>query len=283
MSGIPAVIGSQEPWGGGHVSPGVECILAPNPSPMTLDGTNTWLLMSADRAIVVDPGPDDPKHLSAITAALHDRDIRPEVILLTHGHADHSAGAANLANSLETPVRALDPQHQLGTEGLAEGDELVVGDIELRVIETPGHTADSLSFHLPGSEAILTGDTVLGRGTSVIAWPDGSLSDYLRSLEKLRRLAEEVELHVVLPGHGPAVTEPGQLLADYLLHREERLNQVRAAVAEGAASVAEIVEVVYQPLPAELVPAAQASTAAQWDHLAKLGEVPPRGVILPDD
>ncbi len=283
MSGIPAVIGSQEPWDGGQVAPGVQCILAPNPSPMTLDGTNTWLLISEDRAIIVDPGPDDPQHLSAITAALRDRDLRPEVVLLTHGHADHSAGAANLANSWEIPVRALDPQYRLGTEGLAEGDELAVGDIELQVIETPGHTADSLSFHLPASQVILTGDTVLGRGTSVIAWPDGSLSDYLRSLEKLRRLAEEVELHTVLPGHGPAVAEPGQLLADYLLHREERLNQVRAAVAEGAASVAEIVEVVYQPLPAELVPAAQASTAAQWDHLAKLGEVPPRGVILPDD
>ncbi len=283
MSGIPPVIGSRDPWHGGEVLPGVECVLAPNASPMTLDGTNTWLVTSSGRAIVIDPGPDDSSHLAAITAGLSEREIRPEVVLLTHGHADHSAGADRFARSWGVPIRALDPRHRLGDEGLVEDDVVVIGDAELHVIETPGHSSDSLSFYSPANQAIMTGDTVLGRGTSVIAWPDGSLSDYLDSLEKLRRLAEDVEVNLVLPGHGPALPEPGKLLIDYLLHREERLNQVRAAIADGAASVAEIVDIVYQPLLSELVPAAFASTAAQWDHLAKLGEVAERDIIVRDD
>ncbi len=275
MSGSPAVIGSRDPWFGGDVVAGVCCVLAPNPSAMTLDGTNTWILWGNGPAVIVDPGPNDPEHLAAVAAELAQRELVPAEVLLTHGHADHSAGARMFAARWDVPVRALDPTHRLGSEGLLDGQRIRQGDLELEVIATPGHTSDSLSFHLPQADAVLTGDTVLGRGTSVVAWPDGSLTDYLTSLQRLAELASEHSLDRVLPGHGPTLTRPASLLAEYRAHREERLDQVRAAIAAGAKSVTDIVERVYQPLPAGVLPAARASAAAQWAHLHQVGEVAP--------
>lgn len=268
MTGIPPVIGSTEPWSGGVALPTAVCVLAPNPSPMTLDGTNTWLLgESGGPVIVVDPGPDDPAHLAAVRAELDRRDQVPALILLTHGHPDHAAGARLFAAAFGVPVRALDPVHRLGSEGLEGGDVVAVGDVEAHVVATPGHTSDSLSFSLPRERAVLTGDTLLGRGTTVVAWPDGSLALYLASLERLRRLAAETDLAYALPGHGPTVADPATLLDEYLEHRMERLDQVRAALESGAQSVADVVELVYEPMPPGVYPAAYASAAAQWEYL----------------
>lgn len=262
------MIGSTEPWQSGTVLPTVECVLAPNASPMTLDGTNTWILGSpGSPAVLVDPGPSDHAHLTRVRSVLESRDQPVAAILLTHGHDDHSAGASLFAESLAAPVRALDPRHRYGSEGLAEGDVIAVADVELRVVGTPGHSSDSLSFHLVAEQAVLTGDTLLGRGTTVVAWPDGSLGDYLASLERLRILAEEEELSHVLPGHGPALADPLAVVRDYVHHRHERLDQVRAAIEGGAASVADVVALVYEPLPPGVYPAAYASAAAQWEHL----------------
>lgn len=268
MTKGPVVIGSTAPWQSGAVLPTVECVLAPNASPMTLDGTNTWILGAPGSPVVlVDPGPSDPVHLAQVRQALAARDQSVATILLTHGHDDHSAGAALFADSLAAPVRALDPRHRYGSEGLATGDVVTVGDIEVRVVGTPGHSSDSLSFHLVAEQAVLTGDTLLGRGTTVVAWPDGSLSDYLTSLDRLRTLAEEHDLTHVLPGHGPALSDPLGVVRDYVQHRHERLDQVRAAIEGGAASVADVVALVYEPLPPGVYPAAYASAAAQWEHL----------------
>ena len=129
---------------------------------------------------MVDPGPDDVAHLDAIVAAVGD--ARVSRILLTHGHPDHSEGARALAERLRAPVAALDPAHRLGDEGLTDGDVLEAGGLEVVVVATPGHTGDSLSFHVPADGALLTGDTVLGRGSTVVAHPDGRLGDYLASL-----------------------------------------------------------------------------------------------------
>ena len=182
-------------------------------------------------------------------------------MLLTHGHGDHSAGAGRFAQLTGAAVRALDPRHRLGAEGLGEGDVVLGGGLEVRVLATPGHSSDSLSFVLPG--AVLTGDTVLGRGTTVVAHPDGVLRDYLLSLRRLRELGDLT----VLPGHGPELASAGAAAEHYLAHRQQRLLQVRAAVAAGAATAEEVVEVVYADVERSLWPAATMSVLAQLAFL----------------
>ena len=135
------------------------------------------------------------------------------------------------------------------------------------MVGTPGHTADSLSFLLPADGALLTGDTVLGRGSTVVAHPDGRLADYLHSLRRLEHLALEREARVVLPGHGPALGDPAAAVAAYLAHREERLAQVRDALAAGAETADDVVAVVYADVPREVWPAARLSVQAQLAYL----------------
>lgn len=163
-------------------------VLAPNASVMTLDGTNTWIVSEpdSDSAVVIDPGPLDDAHLRNVVDTAEKAGKRIALTLLTHGHPDHAEGAARFAGLTRTNVRALDPALRLGDEGLGAGDVVAVGGLELRVVPTPGHTADSLCFHLPADGAVLTGDTVLGRGTTVVAHPDGRLGDYLDSLRRLQ-------------------------------------------------------------------------------------------------
>jgi glyoxylase-like metal-dependent hydrolase (beta-lactamase superfamily II) len=252
------------------------CVLAPNPSPMTLDGTNTWLIAEpgSTSAIVVDPGPRDEGHLLRVRDRAAQAGQRVRLIVLTHRHSDHSAGAARLASLTGAPVRAVDPAQRLGDEGLAAGDVLTDAGCELRVMTTPGHTSDSVCLQLPADGAVLTGDTVLGRGTTVIA-RDGNLTDYLGSLRQLRALADDTDLRTLLPGHGPLLPRPAVTLDYYLTHRAERLDEVRAALAAGDTMPAQIVARVYAAIDPVLWPPAQLSVLAQLDHLAARGEVPP--------
>ncbi len=203
------------------------------------------------------------------SAAARERGGRVSTILLTHGHADHSEGARRLAGLTRAPVRALDPAHRLGGEGLAEGDVVTAGDLEVRVVATPGHTGDSLSFVLPRARAVLTGDTVLGRGSTVVAYPQGRLEDYLASLRRLAALAARNEVVTVLPGHGPVLERAADAVRGYLQHRAERLEQVRAAVAAGARTPAEVVHRVYAEVDPALWPAAELSVRAQLDYLTR--------------
>jgi glyoxylase-like metal-dependent hydrolase (beta-lactamase superfamily II) len=257
-------------WAGGRVTPRAWCVLAPNPGPMTLDGTNTWVLAEPGRrtAVVVDPGPDLDAHHDAVLAVLERLDVEAIAILLTHGHPDHAEGARSLSERAGgPPVRALDPAHRLGDEGLAGGDRLDLGGLELAVVSTPGHTADSLSFHLIADHAVLTGDTVLGRGTSVVAHPEGRLDDYFASLQRLAALTETYGLEHVLPGHGPPLDDPDGVIAGYQAHRAERLEQVRAALAGGARSASDVVARVYVGVDPVLWPAAELSVQAQLRYL----------------
>ena len=244
------------------------CVLAPNPSPMTLDGTNTWVIAEpgSSAVVVVDPGPDDEGHLRHVLDAACAGDRHVAQVVLTHGHLDHSAGAARFAELSGAPVGALDPGLRLGTEGYGPGDVITAGGCELRVVATPGHTADSVSLLLTADGGLLTGDTVLGRGTTVIA-SDGSLGDYLRTLDELRSLADEAGLRVLLPGHGPLLGDPAGVLDYYIAHRKERLDQVRAAYAAGAHTPAEVVAIVYADVDKSLWPAAEQSVRAQLDYL----------------
>ncbi|GAA1034930.1 MBL fold metallo-hydrolase [Virgisporangium ochraceum] len=222
-------------------------VRAPNPGPMTLDGTNTWLLRAPGSSagyVVVDPGPLDEAHLRAVA------DHGPiEGILITHGHFDHTEGVPRLAEITGAPV--------LDRAGTYE-----VGGLGIRVIETPGHSSDSVCYVID-DEAVLSGDTILGRGTTIVAWPDGDLASYLTSLDTLEGLGPVP----VLPGHGPALADCAAASVYYRTHREARLEQVRAAVDAGAAEAMEVVRVVYADVDRVLWPAAEATVRAQLAYL----------------
>jgi glyoxylase-like metal-dependent hydrolase (beta-lactamase superfamily II) len=266
-------------WAGGSFGTVARCVLAPNPDIMTLDGTNTWVLREpgSERSVVVDPGPQIEAHLDEVAEVAGD----VGVVLLTHGHLDHSEAARSFAERMGCGVRALDPRHRLGSEGLRDGDVVTVDGLEVHVVGTPGHTSDSLSFVVPQERAVLTGDTVLGRGTTVVAHPDGRLGAYLDSLHRLHALAEAREVTAVWPGHGPVVDDALRVLEHYLAHRAERLEQVREALrtlnayAGGADTSADsgddiarrVVETVYADVDPVLWGAAELSVRAQIDYL----------------
>jgi glyoxylase-like metal-dependent hydrolase (beta-lactamase superfamily II) len=258
-------------WAGGRFGTRAECVLAPNANMMTLDGTNTWVLRDGDRSIVIDPGPLMDAHLDAIQAVAGD----VEHVLLTHHHVDHSEAAKAFGERVDAPVSALDPAYVLGGEGLHDGDVIGVGDLEVRVIGTPGHTADSLTFYVPQDRAILTGDTVLGRGTSVVAHPDGNLGAYLDSLDRLRALADERDLQWIWPGHGPVIEDALATLDYYVAHRRSRLEQVETALALVPSDVLPddvprtVVEIVYADVDPILWGAAELSVRAQLAHLGR--------------
>jgi glyoxylase-like metal-dependent hydrolase (beta-lactamase superfamily II) len=298
-------------------------VVAANPGPMTLEGTNTWILRApgATSAVVVDPGPLLPDHLQAVLDQVASYGCRVEVVLLTHGHYDHSEGAAWFAERAACGIRSVDPSFRvaastpegdpaygpspdapegpahglspdapvgpahgvspdtpagpayglspdapegLAAYGLADGSVITAEGLRVEVLSTPGHTADSVCFYLAEEGSLLTGDTVLGRGTSVVAHPDGALGPYLKSLERLQTVPGVQRL---LPGHGPVIDQPAEVLAYYLRHRAERLDQVRAAVSAGATTPEAVVRTVYADVDPILWPAAERSVRAQLDYL----------------
>ncbi|WGL52789.1 MBL fold metallo-hydrolase [Nocardioides sp. BP30] len=264
---------SVEAWAGGSFGERGVCVLAGNPGIMTLDGTNTWVLREpgARRSVVVDPGPLDAAHLDAVAAAAGE----VGAVLLTHHHADHAEAARAFGERVGAPVRALDPAYRLGSEGLAEGDVVEVDGLAVRVVATPGHTADSLSFWVPAEAAVLTGDTVLGRGTTVVAHPDGALGAYLDSLDRLHALAAAREVSSIWPGHGPVIGDALAALEFYIAHRRSRLDQVEAALAVLPSDVAaeelprRVVEIVYADVDPVLWGAAELSVRAQLAYLRR--------------
>ncbi|HEV2782479.1 MAG TPA: MBL fold metallo-hydrolase [Actinophytocola sp.] len=246
------------------VTPFASVLLENNPSSMTLDGTNTWLLRAPDAAecVVVDPGTRDEGHLERVVAAAGP----VELILITHQHPDHVGGAPWLAERTGAPVRAFEARLCRDADPLSDGELLAAGGLELAVRHTPGHTEDSVCFEvaLDGARAVLTGDTVLGRGTTVIS----DLGDYLDSLRGLTGAAAGT---LVLPGHGPDLPDLAVTAGEYLSHRDERLDQVRAALRElGAdASPRRVVELVYADVDRSLWGPAEWSVRAQLDYLRR--------------
>jgi glyoxylase-like metal-dependent hydrolase (beta-lactamase superfamily II) len=224
-------------------------LLAPNPGPMTLDGTNTWILRAPGtrECVVVDPGPLDDGHVRAI-----EENGPIAGILVTHGHSDHVEAVPRVAELSGAPV----------------GPDHVDVGLLIRPIATPGHTADSISYliSLPdGSQpALLTGDTVLGRGTTVVAWPDGDLGDYLESLKRIADIGPAVP---ALPGHGPPLSDSAAAATFYLRHRLARLDQVRDALTAGDTTAEEVVARVYADVDKSLWPAAEWSVRAQLAYL----------------
>lgn len=251
------------------VSEFASLLLAPNPGPMTLDGTNSYVLRApgSHGAVVVDPGPAIDEHLRVLA------DAGPvELVLLTHHHLDHTAGSAEFARLTDAPVRAIDPQLCLGGGApLGDGETIDVAGLTIEILATPGHTADSMCVRLPDDGphgSVLTGDSVLGRGSTIIVDPDGVLGPYLGSLERLLDLGSPGPVQV-LPGHGPTLPDLAAICDEYLAHRAERLDQVRAALAElGADASAEAVtSLVYHDVDSALRRAAEASVRAQLTYL----------------
>ncbi len=240
-------------------------VLAENPGIMTLDGTNTWILREpgATRSVVVDPGPADDAHLQAVLAAAGEVGL----VLFTHRHADHTEALGRIVELTGAPARSIDPEFSSGAEPLTDGETIDVDGLTIEVLATPGHTTDSTCFLIGAEASLLSGDTILGRGTTVIAHPDGVLGPYLDSLAHVRELIEEGLVERILPGHGPVIESPAEVVDFYLEHRAERLDQVRAAVQAGATTPREVVEAVYQDVDESLWGAAELSVAAQLDYL----------------
>src|SRR5680860_477500 len=240
-------------------------VLALNPGLMTLDGTNTWILREpgAGRSVVVDPGPLEERHLQAVLAVAGDVGL----ILITHRHFDHTEGVGRFVQITGAPVRAFDPSLCIDAAPLTDGEVIDVDGLRLEIMATPGHTSDSVCVQLDADKSLLSGDSILGRGTTVIAHPDGALGPYLDSMRGIGDLITTGRVERILPGHGPVIDDPAAVVDYYLAHREERLEQVRAAVAAGATSAREVVERVYVDVDEVLWPAAELSVAAQLDYL----------------
>jgi glyoxylase-like metal-dependent hydrolase (beta-lactamase superfamily II) len=231
-------------------------VLAPNPGPRELEGTNTWVIGEAP-AIVVDPGPEDEGHLAEVLRTAG----RVGRVLLTHDHPDHAPGASRLAELTGAPVAAIRPP--AGGERLRDGARFRAGDGDLLVVATPGHTPDHVSFLLEPDRALFTGDAVLGRGTSVIDPPEGDLVTYLRSLRRMR----ELEPRTIHPGHGALVLDAMAKLDEYLEHRAERERQIVEAIGSSRRTIDELVPEIYAGYAPELFALAGRSVLA---HLLKL-------------
>ena len=240
-------------------------VRAENPNLMTLEGTNTWILREpgAPRSVVVDPGPPDAAHLDKVLEVAGDVGL----VLFTHRHFDHTESMQVFTERTGAPARATDPEYCVGAEPLVDGETIDVDGLRLGVVATPGHTSDSTCFRLLDEPSLLSGDTVLGRGTTIIAHPDGVLGPYLDSLAILRELVEEGLVERILPGHGPVIDDAGAVLDFYLEHRQERLDQVRAALDAGATDARSVVEHVYTDVDESLWGAAELSVKAQLDYL----------------
>jgi len=253
-------------------------VLAPNPGPMTLDGTNSLVIAApgSSSVVVVDPGPDDAGHLQAL------QEFGPvELILLTHHHIDHVEAAARFASLTGAPVRAFDAALCIGGAPLTDGERIDAAGTVIEVVATPGHTADSVSLHLPhdapieqpaasATGSMLTGDTILGRGTTIIAAPDGSLGSYLATLERLRAFGRIP----ALPAHGPMLPDLAAVCDAYAEHRRARLQEVRDALtalgrpaATDAGLVAAVTDAVYGGVDPAVRFAAEASVRAQLAYL----------------
>ena len=277
--------GPPKPWPTGlaeQLEPLVRRVLAPNPSPFTYTGTQTYLVGGHDALAVIDPGPDNPEHLEALYAAIGD--ARVAAICCTHTHRDHSPAAAPLRERTGAPVigcaeLALDVSGPrldaafdttYAPDRVLSDDEAIAGaDWTLRAIATPGHTSNHLCFALEESGALFTGDHVMAWSTSVVIPPDGDMATYMQSLQ----LLHEREDRVYYPAHGPAVEKPRQLVRGMIGHRRQRERQILRQLERGAQEIVAMVPDMYKGTDPVLYPAAGMSVLAHLIDLERRGLV----------
>lgn len=273
-----------------QIEPLVARVLAPNPSPFTYTGTQTYLVGTDEGLAVIDPGPDDPDHLAALAATIAGRPVL--AIMCTHTHRDHSPAAAPLAALTGAPVIGCAALHIVSDAPrvdapfdkayrpdrvLADGEQVAGPGWTLTAVATPGHTSNHLCFALEEAGALFTGDHVMGWSTSVVVPPDGDMGDYLASLMKLH----EREDRIYYPAHGPAVDNPRQLVRGMVGHRRAREKQILRLLEDVPSrqglSISEMVPVMYKGVPEFLWPAAAQSVHAHLIELARQGSVVEQG------
>jgi glyoxylase-like metal-dependent hydrolase (beta-lactamase superfamily II) len=241
-------------------------VVAPNPGPYTGPGTNTWILDAGPVVVVIDPGPDDDSHLAALEGRLAGRTVG--VVLVTHSHPDHLPLAERFARPHHASVRR-HPQ-------LADGDVVRAGNLNVTALHTPGHSPDHLCFLLADDRAIFTGDLILGKGSSMVTYPEGDVAAYLRSLDRLAALAPRV----LFPGHWDPVSDAAGKIAEYRAHRLEREAQILAEVRRGPGTAPELTRRVYGDLDEKLTPAAEMTLRAHLRKLVDEGGIRERGEIF---
>jgi hydroxyacylglutathione hydrolase len=238
----------------------VSRVVAPNPGPYTGPGTNTWIVDAGPVVVVIDPGPEDDRHLAAIDSKLAGATVG--VVLVTHSHPDHLPLAERLANAHKASVSRY-PQ-------LGDGDVVRAGTLSLTALHTPGHSADHLCFWIAEDRAVFSGDLILGKGSSMVTYPEGNVAAYLRSLDRLAAL----QPRMLFPGHWDPVTDAMGKIAEYRAHRLEREAQVLAEVQRKRGSVADLTRRVYGPeLGDELIQAAEMTMRAHLQKLVDEGKV----------
>lgn len=241
----------------------VSRVVAPNPGPYTGPGTNTWLLDAGPVVAVIDPGPDDDAHLSALDRRLAGRPVG--VVLVTHSHPDHLPLAVRFAAAHGASVR----RHP----DLRDGDIVRVGTLNVTALYTPGHSADHFCFLLAGDGAIFTGDLILGQGSSMVTYPEGDVAAYLRSLDRLASLHPRM----LFPGHWDPVTDAMAKIDEYRRHRLEREAQILDEVRRGPGTAQELTRRVYGELDPKLMLAAEMTLRAHLRKLVDDGAVRDRG------
>ena len=274
-----------KPWPTGQaeqIEPLVRRVLAPNPSPFTYTGTQTYIVGLGDGCAVIDPGPDEPAHLAALEAAIGGEHVC--AIMCTHTHRDHSPGSRPLARRTGAPIvgcapLAIDTAGPRADEGfdpdyapdrvLADGEAMTGPGWTLTALATPGHVSNHLCFALEESGALFSGDHVMGWSTSVVVPPDGDMGDYMASLQ----LLHERDDRVLYPAHGPAVTKPRQLVRSMIGHRRQRENQILRLLGAERQQVAELVPQMYKGLDPKLTKAAALSVTAHLIDLERRGLV----------